>query len=79
MLFSPLGLWLAQQLDNWLVCSLRNLLFVAYKTYPQGNHATAGRGDVRSSAPACVRAGDDGRSSGPNRACASYPGGVADL
>jgi uncharacterized membrane protein YfcA len=65
MLFSPLGLWLARQLDNrWLsVLFALTLLFVAYKTYRKATTpALPDAGDVdRSSAPACVRAGDDGR------------------
>lgn len=65
MLLSPIGLWLARQIDNrWLsILFALTLLFVAYKTYRKASKAALPEmGHVdRSDSPACVRAGEDGR------------------
>jgi uncharacterized membrane protein YfcA len=67
MLFSPLGLWLARQVDNrWLsVLFALTLLYVAYKTYRKAKRKPATAADTNDlemgKAPDCVRAGHSGR------------------
>jgi uncharacterized membrane protein YfcA len=67
MLFSPLGLWLARQVENrWLsVLFALTLLYVAYKTYRKAKSKTAASvaeiDTVDRKSPPCVRGNDSGR------------------
>lgn len=57
MLFFPVGLWLARQVDNrWLtVLFALTLLYVAYKTYRKATAANVTNGTDATTAPPCVR------------------------
>ena len=63
MLLSPLGLWLAQRIDNrWLsLVFALVLIFVAYRTYRQASDAPVRAATVEKVAPPCVRDADTGR------------------
>jgi hypothetical protein len=85
MLLSPLGLWLARQIDNrWLsVLFALTLLFVAYKTYRNATKAAlpTASGLDQPHPLACVRAIDDGRFiwTKPCARALAVSGGVAGL
>lgn len=82
MILSPLGLWLANRVDNrWLTMIFALvLLFVAFRTFRQtGKHAV--NPDANGKQPPCIRDADSGRfiwTSSCARALAAS-GGVAGL
>lgn len=81
MALSPLGLWLAQRIENrWLTLMFAMiLLFVAYRTYRQGSTPEASTGDAEKDAPPCIRDADTGRFkwTAPCARALALSGGVA--
>lgn len=81
MVLSPLGLWLAQRIDNrWLtVVFAIVLLLVAYRTYRQAGAAPSGPCAALDDAPPCIRNAATGRFrwTAPCARALALSGGVA--
>ncbi len=81
MALSPLGLWLAQRIENrWLTLVFAMvLLFVAYRTYRQASAAPVDSDDAAKDAPPCIRNADTGRFkwTAPCARALALSGGVA--
>ena len=63
MLLSPLGIWLANRVDNrWLSILFANvLLLVAYRTFRQAHDLPKSAEQIAHRTPPCVRDSDNGR------------------
>lgn len=81
MALSPLGLWMAQRIENrWLTLVFAMvLLFVAYRTYRQANTPASPSSDAAKDAPPCIRDADTGRFkwTAPCARALALSGGVA--
>lgn len=81
MALSPLGLWLAQRIENrWLTLVFAMvLLFVAYRTYRQANTPASLSSDDAMGMPPCIRDADTGRFkwTAPCARALALSGGVA--
>jgi len=81
MALSPLGLWLAQRIENrWLTLVFAMvLLFVAYRTYRQTNTPASLSSDDAMDTPPCIRDADTGRFqwTAPCARALALSGGVA--
>lgn len=83
MALSPLGLWLAQRIENrWLTMVFALvLLFVSYRTYRQASAPQADSGIAANDPPPCIRNADTGRFkwTAPCARALALSGGVAGL
>lgn len=83
MALSPLGLWLAQRIENrWLTLMFAMLLlFVAYRTYRQASTPEASAGVAAKDATPCIRDADTGRFkwTAPCARALALSGGVAGM